>query len=111
MAHIYVPIISPFSVTGPLHEADDSHIQSHHVAYEIAALSHQLNALVAEYEAEVAVVNTIQLRCQASTQKTLAKQLKTAEKKLLASVLPHEIRTLRARLRTLNEDLMVMTAR
>jgi hypothetical protein len=109
MAQIYVPIISPFSVIGPLHDADDSHIQSHHVAYEIAALSHSLNALVAEYDLLVDKVTAIQVRASISKAKTMPQQLKKAERTLLSSHLPHEIKMLRARIKSLNEDLMVLT--
>lgn len=103
MAQIYVPVISPFSVTGPLHDADDSHIQSHHVAYEIAALSRHLDALIAEYDTQVSVVKEIQAKNASST------KLKAAEKKLMASLLPHQIKTLRAKLKELNADLRMMT--
>jgi hypothetical protein len=41
---------------------------------------------------------------------TLGATLKAAEKVLLASQLPHEIKTLKSRIGDLNADLMVLTA-
>jgi hypothetical protein len=109
MAQIYVPVISPFSVTGPLHEADDSHIQSHHVAYEIAALSGALDQHMAEYEALIEAVNLIQAKAEGKPSVASSKKLKLAEKKLLNSLLPCEIKQLRSRIKTLNRDLLFMT--
>lgn len=111
MAQIYVPIISPFSVTGPLHEADDSHIQSHHIAYEIASLSRSLEALLAQYEAMIEEVAALQSKNELSNSNCLSNQLKKAEKALLNSMLPHQIRTVRARIHSLNHDLILMTNR
>jgi len=113
MTTIYVPSISPFSVKGPLHEADDSHIQSHHVAYEIANHSRKLCHLVSQYEAQVAVVTALQeqaAHCKISKNKGLGESLKAAEKVLLASQLPYEIKMLKTRIGDLNADLMVLTA-
>jgi hypothetical protein len=104
MAQIYVPTLSPFSVSGPSYEADDSHIQSHHLAYEVATLNRRLQALYAEYEAQASLVTAMQ-----ASPNRVASKLKLAEKSLLSSMLPHEIKRLRARLKVLNRDLMSMT--
>lgn len=112
MAHIYVPIISPFSVMGPLHDADDSHIQSHHVAYEIAAMSRELDDLVAQYDIQAAQVGRIQAEYKAApSNKRLATKLRNAEKQLFASILPHQIKRLRSKLKALNSDMLMMTSR
>lgn len=106
MAHIYVPVISPLSVSGTFHDADASHIHSYHVAYEIAALSRKLDDLIAQYDIEANQVKAMQQNKKASS-----KDLKAAEKHLLASMLPHKIKSLRARLALLNADLRMMTSR
>lgn len=109
MAQIYVPVISPFSVTGPLHEADDSHIQSHHVAYEIAALSHTLADRLAQYEALIEGVAALQAKAKAKPTAAFTKKMKLAEKQLLNSMLPFEINQLRLKVKYLNRDLVLMT--
>ncbi len=112
MAIIYVPSISPFSVKGALQEAGDSHIQSHHLAYEIANHSRKLDQLICEYEAQVALVTALQDKVsslKARKNKELDLSLKVAEKELLASRLPHEIKTLQMRVKDLKADLMALT--
>lgn len=105
MAIIYVPIISPFSMTGPLHEAGDSHIQSHHLAYEVAHLSRKLKVLIAQFDAEVSNVTQLQEQIKLSKNNNLATNLQKAEKLLLASRLPIEINLLKGRIAELKADL------
>jgi hypothetical protein len=109
MAQIYVPVISPFSVTGPLHEAVDTHIQSHHLAYEIAALSHTLADSLTQYESLIEGVTALQSKAKAKPSSALTKKATQAEKQLLNSMLPFEIKQLRVKIKHLNRDLFLMT--
>jgi hypothetical protein len=109
MAQIRVPMISPFTATGPLHDADDRHIQSHHVAYEIASLNHSLNRLIAQYDALIENVTSIQAKHLYSPTKNGSLALKKAEKTVLSSMLPHQIKTIRAKIKNLNTDLQFLT--
>lgn len=111
MAQIIVPMTSPFGQEARGAEYPSHHLQSYQVADQIASLSRELNNKLARYDGFVKAVKDLQEALMAAPkpeQRALKAKLRLAEKSLMGSRLPLDIRQLREEIATLHTTLKLM---